>query len=176
MGPAAQPSRRDRGAVWARREGVRRRVAFVPAGKKNLFLHADVLEQTRAKLGISRGVDILRIGHSALEQGIEAPVIVGGRFFRASNRPSKNAKMRRAAEILSSPRSAIQDYGAPALRLLGARQVFLGFGVNWTSMNNDISRCGFRNLRIFVIIVLTRNTPDYFARERLYCSTFVHLW
>jgi hypothetical protein len=91
-------------------------------------------EQTRAKLGISRGVDI------------------------------------------SSPRSAIQDYGAPALRLLGARQVFLGFGVNWTSMNNDISRCGFRNLRMFVIIVLTRNTPDYFARERLYCSTFVHLW
>ena len=79
--------------------------------------------------------------------------------------------MRRAAEILSSPRSAIQDYGAPALRLLGARQVFLGFGVNWTSMNNDISRCGFRNLRMFVIIVLARNTPDYFARERLYCST-----
>ena len=39
-------------------------------------------------------------------------------------------------------------------------------------MNNDISRCGFRNLRMFVIIVLTRNTPDYFARERLYCSTF----
>ena len=77
MGPAAQPSRRDRGAVWARREAVRRRVAFVPAGKKNLLLHADVLEQTRAKLGISRGVDILRIGHSALEQGIEAPVIVG---------------------------------------------------------------------------------------------------
>jgi hypothetical protein len=32
-------------------------------------------------------------------------------------------------------------------------------------MNNDISRCGFRNLRMFIIIVLARNTPDYLARE-----------
>ena len=49
--------------------------AFLRRGKKNLFLHADVLEQTRAEFGVSGGVDIFRVGHGALEQGIEALVI-----------------------------------------------------------------------------------------------------
>jgi len=45
--------------------------------KKHLFLHADVLEQTRAELGVGRGIDICRVGHGALKKSIEAPVIVG---------------------------------------------------------------------------------------------------
>ena len=46
-------------------------------GQEDLFLQADVLEQTQAELSVSRGVDILRVGHGALEQGIETLVELG---------------------------------------------------------------------------------------------------
>ena len=46
-------------------------------GQEDLFLQADVLEQTQAELSESRGVDILRVGHGALEQDIETLVVAG---------------------------------------------------------------------------------------------------
>jgi hypothetical protein len=45
--------------------------------EQDLFLHTNVLEQARTKRGISGTVDLTRMSSSALEQGIEACMVVG---------------------------------------------------------------------------------------------------
>ena len=111
--------------------------------EQNLFLHADVLEQTRRELGVSRRFDSFRIRRGALEQSIEAAVIIGevGIDFSGHQIVSKEINAKTQSRSMSSPcRASATGRAGCKARVSGIREFWVLAG-NSLCVSRYLSAC-----------------------------------